>query len=313
MARRSNKTAHVLNLIAGHDAAKENTDTADATTPDSAATSTEAGHSPAPQTPAAPAAATQNISVIDTTEEDPVADLIQQNLSHEFLAPETDAEPTSASKPISESQPASESVLQVESAPVAEPIQETESIPAAEPIPTDTETIAVSAPEPVSTPKNASESEPATALEPASEPKTTTASESSFVPESSSASNSISEQVVSVTEPISEPDVISHSEPAAEPKAATPDPEPDFVRLNVMEGIVKDKIIYFMRQFDVCTCDRCVNDTIALTMNGLLPKYIVTTRAAVDPLMSYYTNRLISDVTVEATKACIIVKDNPRH
>ena len=301
MARRSNKTAHVLNLIAGHDAAKENTDTADATTPDSAATSTEAGHSPAPQTPAAPAAATQNISVIDTTEEDPVADLIQQNLSHEFLAPETDAEPTSASKPISKSEPASESVLQAESAPVAEPI------------PTDTETIAVSAPEPVSTPKNASESEPATALEPTSEPKTTTVSESSFASESSSASNSISEQVVSVSEPKSEPDVISHSEPAAEPKAATPNPEPDFVRLNVMEGIVKDKIIYFMRQFDVCTCDRCVNDTIALTMNGLLPKYIVTTQAAVDPLMSYYTNRLISDVTVEATKACIIVKDNPRH
>ncbi len=80
-----------------------------------------------------------------------------------------------------------------------------------------------------------------------------------------------------------------------------------------MEGIVKDKIIYFMRQFDVCTCGRCVNDTIALTMNGLLPKYIVTTPAAVDPLMSYYTNRLISDVTVEATKACMIVKDNPRH
>lgn len=150
-------------------------------------------------------------------------------------------------------------------------------------------------------------------MEPTSEPKTTTVSESSFASESSSASNSISEQVVSVSEPKSEPDVISHSEPAAEPNAATPDPEPDFVRLNVMEGIVKDKIIYFMRQFDVCTCDRCVNDTIALTMNGLLPKYIVTTQAAVDPLMSYYTNRLISDVTVEATKACIIVKDNPRH
>ena len=76
---------------------------------------------------------------------------------------------------------------------------------------------------------------------------------------------------------------------------------------------MEDKIIYFMRQFDVCTCDRCVNDTIALTLNGLLPKYLVTTPAAVDPLLSYYTNRLISDVTVEATKACMIVKENPRH
>ncbi len=80
-----------------------------------------------------------------------------------------------------------------------------------------------------------------------------------------------------------------------------------------MERIVQDKIIYFMRQFDVCTCDRCKADVIALTLNGLLPKYIVTMPSAVDPLISYYTNRLISDVTVEATKACMVVKENPRH
>ena len=92
-----------------------------------------------------------------------------------------------------------------------------------------------------------------------------------------------------------------------------PEPEPEFAYLNVMERIVEDKIIYFMRQFDVCTCARCKADTVALTMNGLMPKYIVTTPAAVDPLLSYYTNRLISDVTVEATKACMTIKENPRH
>ena len=68
-----------------------------------------------------------------------------------------------------------------------------------------------------------------------------------------------------------------------------------------------------MRQFDVCTCDRCKADVTALTLNGLMPKYIVTMKAAVVPLLSYYTNRLISDVTVEATKSCMIVKENPRH
>ncbi len=105
-----------------------------------------------------------------------------------------------------------------------------------------------------------------------------------------------------------------HTAPKQAPvKETVPEPEPDFVYLNIMEEIVKDKIIYFMRQFDVCTCDRCKADTIALAMNGLQPKYIVTTPAAVDPLLSYYTNRLISDVTVEATKACMTIKDNPRH
>ncbi len=103
---------------------------------------------------------------------------------------------------------------------------------------------------------------------------------------------------------------VPESAPASEPE---PEPEPEFVYLNVMEEIVKDKIIYFMRQFDVCTCERCKADTVALAMNGLLPKYIVTTPAAVDPLISYYTNKLISDVTVEATKACMVIKDNPRH
>jgi hypothetical protein len=37
-------------------------------------------------------------------------------------------------------------------------------------------------------------------------------------------------------------------------------------------------------------------------------KYIVTTPAAVDPLLSYCTNRLISDVTAEATKANSFLK-----
>lgn len=115
-------------------------------------------------------------------------------------------------------------------------------------------------------------------------------------------------------EAMAEMDVDLKAEPkAAEPTVPEPEPEPEFSAVNVMERIVNDKIIYYMRQFDVCTCDRCKADVIALTLNGLLPKYIVTMPAAVDPLISYYTNRLISDVTVEATKACMIVKENPRH
>lgn len=122
-----------------------------------------------------------------------------------------------------------------------------------------------------------------------------------------------------VDEPVPEPETeTAVDEPVPEPETKpaenpVPEPEPDYVTVNVMERIVTDKIIYFMRQFDVCTCDRCVADAIALTLNGLAPKYIVTMPMAVDPLLSLYTNRFISDVTVEATKACIIIKDNPRH
>lgn len=293
MARKSNKTAHVLNLIAGHDAAKDTADASNTTAADNTAASSESGHTPTSQTHVAPAA--QNISVIDTTEEDPVADLIQQNLSQEFSAPEPEAEPVSASVPVYEPEFSStaESIHKPDTLSGPEPSSEPVYVPEA------------AAPEPVYTDESTNASKVA--------PEVSSANASIPVSEPEPAAAPSSE-LNSGSEDISEPETAFTPETTPETTVASaPEPEPDFVRLNVMEGIVKDKIIYFMRQFDVCTCERCVNDTIALTMNGLLPKYIVTTPAAVDPLMSYYTNRLISDVTVEATKACIIVKDNPRH
>ena len=118
MARKSNKTAHVLNLLSGHDAqsaADDTTDTrtsAEDKTPDtrtsaedktpgagsSADVKTTAQDAPAPADSRSPASAapSQNISVIDTTGEDTVADLIQQNLSAQF---DGDGKETSSEDP----------------------------------------------------------------------------------------------------------------------------------------------------------------------------------------------------------------------
>lgn len=256
MARKSNKTAHVLNLIAGHEASKDNTEETTA----NEGTDTAGASATAPaRAGAVPASSpSQNIAVIDTTEEDPISDLIQQKLSREL-----------------------EEHLPAE--PQTEPV--TMSDPALEP--------------PVEPPNPRPQPNPA--LQTGEEPQTE--AQAGVMPDAQP------QTIVPQTDTPAEP-----AQTALQTKTPTePDPEPDFVRWNVMERIVEDKIIYFMRQFDVCTCERCVNDTIALTLNGLLPKYLVTTPAAVDPLLSYYTNRLISDVTVEATKACMIVKENPRH
>lgn len=248
MARKSNKTAHVLNLIAGHEASKDNTENTEETT--SEESTDKAAAAPARAEASAPApvsSSPQNISVIDTTEEDPISDLIQQKLSRELE----------------------------------------EHLPA-EPDPGPVIMIDPDLPPTIEEP------------EPEPEPVSDAASDEPAAPETEAPADS-------QAEPARTPETTLSSQ------TTDPEPEPEFVRWNVMERIVEDKIIYFMRQFDVCTCDRCVNDTIALTLNGLLPKYLVTTPAAVDPLLSYYTNRLISDVTVEATKACMIVKENPRH
>lgn len=231
MARKSNKTTHVLNLLSGYDD-KEKT-----------ASESQNTESAANKTAEKPTASLQNISVIDKTEDDALAHLIQEELTKELensLPEEEASKEEAAAEPVIETVP--EPTMETE--PVAKPVVETAPEPAME-----------------------------TAPEPTME-----------------------------TEPVPEPT-----------EAAPVKKQPDFVILNIMEEVVKDKIIYFMRQFDVCTCDRCIADTTALALNGLAPKYIVTTPAAVDPLLSFYTNKFISDITVEATKACMVIKDNPRH
>ncbi len=223
MARKSNKTAHVLNLLSGHEEDQQTSET-----------SVTAQAQEAARPSAKPELPVQNVSVIDTTEEDPLTELIQNKLS-DGLEQE---DPSQEGSPQTEASP--ETAVQ-EDAPQTEA---QEDVPQTE----------------------IQEDVPQTAVQ----------------------------EDTSQTE-------------------TTPEPEPDFVRLNIMERIVQEKIIYFMRQFDVCTCDRCVADVVALTLNGLAPKYIVVDRAAAAPLSDFYTNKFIADVTVEAMKACATIKENPRH
>lgn len=379
MARRSNKTAHVLNLLAGHDgqndspndSQNDSQDAAPETSKDMSGSDTSASAADGTGTASQAASAkkepekpvpvvAQNISVIDKTEKDPIADLIQQKLLDEFEKSQqdshtqdtavTEAEDTSRDEDISSpaeiisttgtDETAVKMETETETDTTAEEEAEAEPLPevsAKAPTDTDAEAaddtiIKVITETPADTSDDAAT---ATASSDTSDDAAATASSDTFDDAAATASSDASDETASTaSSDTSDETVTASSEPVpvviqapqAEPEQAVepiqepepepeaePEPEPEFAYLNVMERIVEDKIIYFMRQFDVCTCDRCKADTIALTMNGLMPKYIVTTPAAIDPLLSYYTNRLISDVTVEATKACMVVKENPRH
>ncbi len=217
-----------------------------------------------------------------------------------FPEPEDESLILSAAEPLPESTPVSQPVADQESLSVPQSVADQDIAPVSM-------TAASQDNVPVSQPVTVQDAEAAvpaqeTAVSPQPDRTPAAAPEANPVQEAAPISQSASEPAVSAPAPV--------PTPVPEPE---PEPEPDFAAINVMEHIVRDKIIYFMRQFDVCTCDRCKADVTALTLNGLMPKYIVTTKAAVDPLLSYYTNRLISDVTVEATKSCMIVKENPRH
>lgn len=313
MARKSNKTAHVLNLLSGQDTNEEpekepekskESKSKIAVEADKVETETtvktdkpEAEAAPVPVKPQpAPPEVPSNISIIDSgaKEADPIAERI-----HEELLKELEQEQESLPEEVKASEP-----------PIAEKLKAEPVVPAVEE--SKEETLVVPAAE---EPKEETSTIPIT-----EEPK----EEASTVP--------IADEAEVKTPEIKEPKIETPQSPVAEAPAKTPapqkepeeevleispeppaDPEPDYVMLNVMQRVVEDKIIYFMKQFEVCTCDRCKADTIALTLSGLPAKYRIVDKHAVDPLVSYYTSRLISQVTVEALKACTQVKENPRH
>lgn len=282
MARKSNKTEHVLNLLSGHDAKTETPEETEASSADaSPSTVSETPPKEAPQKEAPGAAAPQTVSVIDTTEEDPLAELIQNKLSDEFekqlSGEDSEHGPNTSADTDNGQEPADLPVTEEPEAPTSpEPAEQPE--PATPPVSSE-QPEAPASPEPTEQPEPPASPEPAEQPEPSASPVS--------------------------SEPV--------PQPVPEPVKAAPEPEPDFVPVNVMERIVTDKIDYFMNQFEVCKCDRCRADAIALTLTGLQPRYIVTAPAAVDPLLSYYSNKYTADVIVEATKACMVVKEKPRH
>ena len=313
MARKSNKTAHVLNLLSGGEPEKETqqpqkpeAETAAETAAAKAETEPEKEEAASAQAAAPVKAQTaapevpSNISIIDNGAKE--ADLVAERI-HEELLKELEKEEGAAAETVPAAKP-SEAELSLAAEAPASLVQEE---PKAE-IPAASDTTASLAPAAEEAKAEASAA-PMTVEPKAETPSAPIAEE----PKTETSSAPMAE------EPKPEPAASSEPEPeepqevlelSPEPLA---EPEPDYVMLNVMQRVVEDKIIYFMKQFEVCTCARCKADTIALTLSGLPAKYKIVDRFAVDPLVSYYTSRLISQVTVEALKACTQVKENPRH
>lgn len=91
------------------------------------------------------------------------------------------------------------------------------------------------------------------------------------------------------------------------------DQEEDFVMVNVMERLVRQRAPEYIKQFHLCSCRRCLADVTALALTGLPAKYVVINQNAISPLMNFYTMKYAGRVTVEVTKACIAVQAAPHH
>lgn len=89
----------------------------------------------------------------------------------------------------------------------------------------------------------------------------------------------------------------------------------DIVLVNKMESAVKQMLDEIIKQYDknFCTCERCKLDIIALTLNALPAKYVVTeignavTNVDLDSVQSK------ANIIMALYAAIDIVSSRPRH
>lgn len=87
----------------------------------------------------------------------------------------------------------------------------------------------------------------------------------------------------------------------------------DFKYVNVYEKIVQNKLLSYMKKFDMCTCDRCIVDTFALAVTELPTKIVVVDKKEVFPLINFFEVKNTAIISTAIIKACMIVKEKPKH
>lgn len=115
-------------------------------------------------------------------------------------------------------------------------------------------------------------------------------------------------------QPSAESEVIQEAAQESVPASQPKEEEPTYRMVNVMEQILKrQKLEQQMERYGVCTCSRCRADVEALALTKLPAKYIVVDKSTVAPMIGFYENRFRVNILTQIIRACIQVKDNPHH
>ena len=89
---------------------------------------------------------------------------------------------------------------------------------------------------------------------------------------------------------------------------------PSYRVVNIMEEILTPELILdALKSNGTCTCSRCQADVKALMLTRLPPKYIVADNTAVPMLLTFYRNKFRVAVLSQSIRACMDVKEHPRH
>ena len=105
---------------------------------------------------------------------------------------------------------------------------------------------------------------------------------------------------------------------AAETSNTTTQPtqptQPGYRMVNVMETLVaRVNLDKYIKEYGVCPCPRCRADVHALILTSLPSKYVVMDENAISLMLNFYESRRKTDIFTATLKACLEVKEHPRH
>ena len=83
--------------------------------------------------------------------------------------------------------------------------------------------------------------------------------------------------------------------------------------VNIMVEAVKETLDSVLSVYDVCKCEKCRMDIIALALNRLPPRYVVRTSGAALTRFTLSREQERADVITAIAQAIEIVSKNPRH
>lgn len=93
----------------------------------------------------------------------------------------------------------------------------------------------------------------------------------------------------------------------------TQNAQDEFILANIVEKMTRRKVDELISGIDMCSCEKCRLNACAIALNSLPPHYVTTTKGAllaeIDSLEAGYR----TNITIEVTKALMIVSRQPLH
>ena len=82
---------------------------------------------------------------------------------------------------------------------------------------------------------------------------------------------------------------------------------------NFNEDWVKSYLERNIKSFDVCDCEDCRLDIMAIALNKLPPQYVVTEKGAIFASVNEMSHQRMVDLATAVTEGVVIVSSRPSH